>query len=206
MFRSVCEAARSATDESPCLGSGSAAKTLFHACVGRLSVPAGTVRARWLRKFAAVCWAEVLPTTITEAGRALGPMLPASARERLPFCVVCDSCHAALPDRPGLPPIGSRRRTGGSRRRSRPLRFAANRHKMDSAGAGPCCMGVSLSNRKSLAQTAPSHPGKWSRLEDLFVCSCVLAGDVLSDQASQGAVVRYGWHGNGGWCVASFFA
>ena len=107
MPRPVCGAVRSATADSPRLGSGSATKTPVHACIGRLSVVAGTARARWLRQLAAVCWAEEPPATATEAERALGPMLPASARERWPFCVVRDSCHAALPDQPGVPPIGS---------------------------------------------------------------------------------------------------
>eukprot|EP01044_Picomonas_judraskeda_P036956 COSAG03_NODE_16557_length_398_cov_0.842809_1_plen_61_part_01 len=58
-FRSVCEAASSAAADPPCLGSGSATKTLVHPCIGRVSVAAGTARARWLRQRAAVCWAEV---------------------------------------------------------------------------------------------------------------------------------------------------
>eukprot|EP01043_Picozoa_sp_COSAG02_P007197 COSAG02_NODE_212_length_28729_cov_45.980196_8_plen_233_part_00 len=83
-------------------------------CIGRLSVVAGTARVRCCSPFAAVCWAETLLVTAAEAGRALGPVLPASARERWPFSVLRDSCHAALPDQPGLPPIGSGRQTGGS--------------------------------------------------------------------------------------------
>ena len=89
----VCEAARSAPADAACLGSGSAARTLGHPCIGRLSVAGGTARARWLRQLAAVCWAEVLPATTTEADRALGPMLPSSARGHWPFCVVRDSCR-----------------------------------------------------------------------------------------------------------------
>ena len=102
MPRPVCEAARSAAANSPYLGSGSATKTLVHACIGRLSVVAGTARARWMWQLAAVCWAEMLPTTIVEADRVLGPMLPSSARELWPLCVLRDSCHAALPDQPGF--------------------------------------------------------------------------------------------------------
>ena len=187
-FRPVCEAARSAAADSPCLGSGSATKTLVHPCVGRLFVVAGTACARWLRQLAAVCWAEMLPATITEADRALGPMLPSSARERWPFCVVHDSCHAPLLDQPGLPPIGSGRQTGGSRHHPYPLRRAGDGHCTDAAGPGPCCMGASWSNRKSLAQNEPfpsCHTRDRRRLE-LFVCSCVLAGDVLSAWAGQG--------------------
>eukprot|EP01047_Picozoa_sp_COSAG01_P107481 COSAG01_NODE_36497_length_517_cov_0.308612_1_plen_117_part_10 len=97
MCRPVCGVARSAPADAACLGSGSATKTLVHACIGRLSVVAGTARARWFSPFAVVCWAEVLPVAAAEEGRALGPMLPASARERWPFCVLRDSCHAALP-------------------------------------------------------------------------------------------------------------
>ena len=147
MLRSVCEAARSAAADYACLGSGSATRTLVHACVGRLPVVAGTASARWLRQLAAVCWAEMLSSTTAEANRALGPILPSSARELWPFCVLRDSCHAALPDRPGLAPIGSGRRAGGSRRHPHPLIVAADGHRMDAADAGPCCMGVSLSTR-----------------------------------------------------------
>ena len=82
MLRPVCEAPRSAAADSPCLGSASAAKTPVHPCIGRLSVVAGAAGARWLRQLAAVCWAGVLPAATTEAGRALGPMLPSPARER----------------------------------------------------------------------------------------------------------------------------
>ena len=128
MLRPVCEAAKSAAVDAACLGSGSAAKTLVHTCLGRLSVAAGTARARWLRQLAAVCRAEVLPIITVDADRALGPMLPSSAWEHWPFCVVRDSCHAALPDQPGLPPIGSGRRTGGSHHHPYPLRLANDRH------------------------------------------------------------------------------
>ena len=96
------EAARSAAADSPCLGSGSASKTLVHACIGRVSVAAGTARARWLRQVVTACWAEVLPAPTSKANMALGPMLPASARERWPFFVLRESCRAALPDQPGL--------------------------------------------------------------------------------------------------------
>jgi hypothetical protein len=157
MPRPVCEAARSAAPDSLCLGSGSAAITLVHAFIGGLSVAAGTAHARWLRQIATVCSAEVLPATITEASRALGPILPSSARERWPFCVLHDSCHAAPLDQPGLPPIGSGRRTGGSRRHPHPVILVANGHCVGAGGAGSCCMGVSPSNRKSVARTTLSH-------------------------------------------------
>ncbi len=100
--RALCEVARSSAADSPCLGCGSAARTLVHACIGRLSTVAGTARARWLRQLVAVCWAEALLITVVEAGRALGPMLPTSAREHWPFFVLRDSCHAALLAQPGL--------------------------------------------------------------------------------------------------------
>ena len=109
--------ATSAAADAACLGCGNATRTVVRSCIGRLSVVAGTAHARWCSPFAAVCWAEVLPVTATDAGRALGPMLPSSARERWPFCVLRDSCHAALPDQPGSPAIGSGRQTGGSRHR-----------------------------------------------------------------------------------------
>eukprot|EP01043_Picozoa_sp_COSAG02_P003343 COSAG02_NODE_81_length_39811_cov_51.728898_25_plen_123_part_00 len=122
MPRPVCEAVRSAAADSPCLGSGSAAKTLSYACIPRFSVAAGTARARWLRNLAGIFGADTLPFIAAEACRTLGPMLPASAREPWPFCVVRDSCHAALPDQLGLPSTGSGRRIGGSR----PLRLVAD--------------------------------------------------------------------------------
>ena len=92
MRRPVCGVARSAPADAACLGSGSATRTRVHACIGRLSVVAGTARARWLRQLAAICWAEVLPVTAAEPNRTLGPMLPASAREHWPSCVL----HAML--------------------------------------------------------------------------------------------------------------
>ena len=151
------EATRSAAAYSPCLGSGSATRTLVRACIERVSVVAETARARCLRQLAAVCWAEVLPVTVTETGRALGPMLPSSAWECWPFCVLRDSWHAALPDQPGSPSIGSGRWTGGSRRRPRLFKLATDCYCMDAAAAWPCCVGMSLSNRKSAAQTALLH-------------------------------------------------
>ena len=129
----------------------------FTACIGRLSAAVGTGRARCLWKAAAVCWAEVLPVIAADAGRALGPMLLASAWERWPFCVLRESCHAAMPDQPGLPSIGSGRRTGGSRRRPRLPRLATDCYCMDPAAAWPCCVAVFQANRKSAAQTALLH-------------------------------------------------
>jgi hypothetical protein len=155
--RPACEAATSATADAACLGCGNDARTVVRVCIGRLSVVAGTARARRCSPFAAVCWAEVLPVIVTETGRALGPMLPSSARERWPFCVLRDSCHAALPNQPGSPSIGSGRWTGGSRRRPRLIRLATDGNFMDDAGSWPCCVGTCLSNRKSAAQTALSH-------------------------------------------------
>ena len=199
--RPACEAATSATADAACLGCGNAARTVVRVCIGRLSVVAGTARARCCSPFAAVCWAEVLPVTAADAGRALGPMLPSSARERWPFCVLRDSCHAALPDQPGLPSIGSGRWTGGSRRRPRLIRLATDGHAMDDAGAWPCCVGMSLSNRKSAAQTALFHAcPKSSRLE-MYVCNCVLSGVMLSAQAGRGAVDMYVRRRNDGRCV-----
>jgi len=124
--RPACEAATSATADAACLGCGNAARTVVRVCIGRLSVVAGTARARWCSPFATICWAEVLPVTAADADRALGPMLPSSARERWPFCVLRDSCRAALPDQLGSPSIGSGRWTGGSRRRPRLIRLATD--------------------------------------------------------------------------------
>ena len=184
--RPACEAATSATADAACLGCGNAARTVVRVCIGRLSVVAGTAHARWCSPSAAVCWAEVLPVITADAGRALGPMLPSSARERWPFCVLRDSCHAALPDQPGSPSIGSGRWTGGSRHHPRLVRLANDRHFMDAVGAWPCCVGMSLSNRKSAAQT---------------LCNCVLSGVMLSAQAGRGAVYMYVRRGNDGRCV-----
>ena len=157
-FRALYEAARSAVANSLCLGSGSTAKTQVRLCIRRLSVVAGTAHVRWLWQPASICWAAVIPVIATDAGRALGPMLPASARERWPFFVVRDSCHAALLDQPGLPLIASGRWTSGSRRHPRPLRLAIGRHFIDVVGAGPCHVWVLLPARKSVGRTAPSHP------------------------------------------------
>ena len=101
--RALCEAIEAAAVDAACLGSGSAAKPPFATCVGRLSVADGTARARWPRQVAAPRWAETLRTTAFDGSRALRPMLPASAREHWPSFVLRDSCHAALPDQPGLP-------------------------------------------------------------------------------------------------------
>eukprot|EP01043_Picozoa_sp_COSAG02_P037495 COSAG02_NODE_2819_length_7966_cov_42.870726_2_plen_208_part_00 len=153
--RPTCEAATSAMAYAACLGCGNAVRTVVRVCIGRLSVVAGAARARWCSPFAAVCWAEVLSDTDAHAGRALGPMLPSSAWERWPFCVLRASCHAALPDQPGSPSIGSGRWTGGSRRRPHLVRLATGENLMGDAGAWPCCVGVSLSNRKSAARNGP---------------------------------------------------
>jgi hypothetical protein len=101
--RALCEAVISAAADAPYLGSGGDAETLVRLCIGRLSMVAGIAHARCLRQLAAVCCADALPAIVTEEGRALGPMLPASAREHWPFFVLRDSCHAALPDQLGLP-------------------------------------------------------------------------------------------------------
>ena len=152
MPRPVCEAARSAAANSPYLGSGSATKTLVHACIGRLSVVAGTARARWMWQLAAVCLAEMPPITTAEADRGLGPMLPSSARELWPFCVLRDSCHAAVPDQPVFTPIGSGRRTGGSRRRLRAIRLTTDDHCVDTVGVRLCCVGSPLPDREKVVQ------------------------------------------------------
>jgi hypothetical protein len=100
--RPLCEATTSAAADAACLGCGSATRTLARPCIGRLSEVTVAAHARWFSPFAAVCWADGLPITAAEAGGALGPMLPASAQEHWPFCVLRDSCSAALPDQPGF--------------------------------------------------------------------------------------------------------
>ena len=155
--RPACEAATSAMADAACFGCGSGVRTVVRVCIGRFSVVAGTARARWCSPFAAGCWAEVLCVTAADAGRALGSMLLASAREPWPFYVLRESCHAAVPDQPGLPSIGSGRRTGGSRHRPRLPRLATDCYCMDPATAWPCCVAVFQSNRKSAAQMATMH-------------------------------------------------
>ena len=100
MLRPRYEAARSTAADSPCFSSCNAAKTGSPRVHRTASAAVGTGRARCLWQAVAVCWAGALPTTAIEAGRALEPMLPASAREPWPCCVVRDSCHSAVPDQP----------------------------------------------------------------------------------------------------------
>ena len=145
-----CQATQSATANTACLGCGSAARTLVRPCKGRFTVVAWTAHARWCSPFAAVCWAETLPVIAAEAGRALGPVLPSSAREHWPFCVLRDSCHAALPDQPGSPSIGSGRWTGGSCRRPRVLRIISNDHCVDAVGILPSCESAPQSGREKV--------------------------------------------------------
>eukprot|EP01043_Picozoa_sp_COSAG02_P055371 COSAG02_NODE_6408_length_3593_cov_2.949914_5_plen_127_part_00 len=124
MLRPDHEVARSAAADSACLGSGSTVKALVHR-EHRTPLRGGwDCRARCMWKVVAVCWANALSATASESGRALGPVLPSSAWEPWPFCVVRESCHAAMPDQPGWPSIGSGRWTGGSRRRPNPIRLA----------------------------------------------------------------------------------
>ncbi len=152
-FRALCEAATSAAADAACVCCGNAARTVVCSCIGRLSVVAGTAHARWCSPFAAVCWAEALSVTDFQVGRALGPRLSSSAWECWPFCVVRDSCHVALPDQPGLPPIGSGRRSGGSRHHPYPIILTVYRHYMDAAGLRLCCVGSSLPDREKVVQT-----------------------------------------------------
>ena len=170
MLRPVCEAARSAAAGSPCLGSGKATKILVQPCIGGLSVAAGTARARWVWQLATVCWAEVLPTTTSEADRGLGPMPPSSARELWPFCVLRDSCHAALPDPPGLPPIGSGRRTGGSRHHPYPLR---DLRMMDTAWMQRVLGHAACVSVKSQVSGSNVSPPDLTQNAPVSSCSCL---------------------------------
>ena len=128
-----------------------------HTWLRLLAVAAPGLHARWLWQLASICWAEILPMKAAEADRALRPMLPTSAWDPWPFCVVRESCHAAMPDQPGLPSIGSGRRTGGSRRRPHLPRLATDCYCIDPAAARPCCVALLQSNRKSAAQMATMH-------------------------------------------------
>ena len=190
--RPVCAAARSAAADSPCLRSGSATETQVHACIGRVSEVAGTARARCLRQLAAGCWAEVLPATTAEADRALGPMLPSTARERWPFFVLRASCHAALRDQTGLPQIGVGLSIGGSRHHPCPLRLVDGGSTIDAAGAVACCVGAPLSDRqKALQNPRPLLTGgETVPARAVRARNCVLAADgPRSTQAGLGAVV-----------------
>jgi hypothetical protein len=184
------ESASSAASDTSCLGRGSATKTHVRPCFGRLSMVAGTGCARWLWQVVAPCSAEVLPMVATDAGRALGHMLPASARERWPFCVLRDSCHAATADPPRLPPIGSGRRTGGSRRHLRPsylpLVVTAWLQRVLGRAAWACLLIASQWLERPFLSPRPNRC-----CVELFVCRCVLAGDVPSAQAGRGAATRY---------------
>ena len=79
---------RSAAADTAYLGCGSADKTLTRPCILRLSAVAGAGLTHWLRQLAAVWWAEMLPNLAPVQSGALGPMLPASAREHWPFFVL----------------------------------------------------------------------------------------------------------------------
>ena len=128
-------------------------------------------------------------------------MRPSSARERWPFCVLRDSCHAALPDQPGSPSIGSGRWTGGSRHRPRLIRLVL----MDTLwmtwvlghAAWVCLCQIASQQFK---RPSPTPAPKSSRLE-MYVCNCVLSGVMLSAQAGRRAIDRYVRRGNAGRCV-----
>ena len=75
--RPACEAATAATADAACLGCGNDARTVVRVCIGRLSVVAGTARARWCSPFAVVCLAEhaspdLQLTTVASIQRLLG--------------------------------------------------------------------------------------------------------------------------------------
>ncbi len=153
LHRALCEAARSAAADSPCQGSGSAAKTLFRPCIRRLSVAAGTARARWLRELAAACWSVVLPVIVVDPGRVLGPVLRASAREHWPFFVLRDSSHAQEPVGRNLARYAGMVAVVATHAPS-DLPLMAT---VSTMGAGPCCVGVLLSDRAQVARTLFSH-------------------------------------------------
>ena len=139
--------------DTACLGIGSASQNWFATCIGRLSVAAGTGPTNQLWQAAVACRAETLCTTSIEQGRALGPMHPVSARERWPFCVLRDSCLGAVPDQPEVAAYGLGTLKWWRSPPPTPLKHASNEPPVDSAGAGPCHVGVPLSDRNSVAQT-----------------------------------------------------
>ena len=97
----MCEAVTAYVVSAACFGRGSAPAPDVQQCIAHLCVVAGTGGIRCLRQLAIAHWAQTLPITATEGGRVLRPMIPAPAQEPRPFCVLCDSCHAALSDQPG---------------------------------------------------------------------------------------------------------
>ena len=103
--RAVCEVVSACVVWAMCSGRGSAPIPDVQQCIAHLCVVAGTDGIRCLRQLAIAHWAQTLPITATEGGRVLRPMIPAPAQEPRPFCVLCDSCHAALSDQPGSPQI-----------------------------------------------------------------------------------------------------
>ena len=99
--RAVCEVVSACVVWATCSGRGSAPISDVQQCIAHLCVVAGTGGIRCLRQLAIAHWAQTLPITATEGGRVLRPMILAPAQEPRPFCVLCDSCHAALSDQPG---------------------------------------------------------------------------------------------------------
>ena len=105
MRGAVCASVTACVVWAACFGRGTVAKTRVQQCIAHLCVVAGTGGIRCLRQLAIAHWAQTLPITATEGGRVLRPMILAPAQEPRPFCVLCDSCHAALSDQPGSPQI-----------------------------------------------------------------------------------------------------
>ena len=92
-------------------------------------------------------------------------------------------------DQTGLPQIGVGLSIGGSRHHPCPLRLVDGGSTIDAASAVACCVGAPLSDRQKAVQNPPLlTPGAKRCQVELFVCNCVLAGDVLSTQAGLGAV------------------
>ena len=105
MCGAVCASVTACMVWAARFGRGSVAKTRVQQCIAHLCVVAGTGRARFPRQLAVAHWAERLPIIAADGGRVLRPMLLASAQEPRPFCLICDTCHAALSDRSGAPQI-----------------------------------------------------------------------------------------------------
>ena len=185
MPRPVCEAARSAAADSPYLGSGSATKHWF--------TRASDASPWWLR-LPALAGCGSLPRSV---GLRCSP--PQSSRQTggsdlCSFHQHASSGHSACfvirvtqlcRISQVLPPIGSKRRTGSSCHHPYPLKLAADGHCMDATDAGPCCMGVSLSNRKSGgARPSPSWKSR-QRCHHIELGPLVLVVHVLMDLLEQ---------------------
>ena len=186
----MCEATRSAAADTACLDCGSAAKTLVGACIGRLSAAAETGRAHWPWQLPVSCWGEVLPTVADEAGRALGPMLPASTRELWRFFVLRDRVLRSSTGSARFAEIGLRmldwRLSPPLRPLSLSLLDAASMQRTMGHDAWTCFVQLAFTRFICPCRT----PGRNGAVLSC-ACALVLSGDALSDRAGRGSASMY---------------